>query len=68
MLIIAETWPSVDSNELKAARAGLNLTAKSMAEKLKTPQRTYENWELGRTKIPGVVFAAIEFMEKLEGI
>ena len=52
--------------DLKTARQRLNLTAKAMAEKLNTPKRTYENWELGRTKIPGVVFAAIGFMEKLE--
>ena len=54
-------------NDLKAARTRLNLTAKQMAEKLKTPARTYENWELGRTKIPCVAFACIEFMEKFEG-
>ena len=54
------------NSELKAARKRLNLTAKKMAEELKTPQRTYQNWELGRTKVPGVVFAAISFMEKLE--
>jgi len=54
------------SEELKAARTRLNLTAKEMAKKLNTPARTYENWELGRTKIPGVVFAAIELIEELK--
>ncbi len=56
----------VTKKELKAARTRLNLTAKEMALQLKTPLRTYENWELGRTKTPGVVFAAIEFLEELK--
>jgi len=54
------------NSELKAARTRLNLTARELAKKLNTPHRTYENWELGRTKIPGVVFAAIDFLERLE--
>jgi DNA-binding transcriptional regulator YiaG len=56
----------VGKNELKSARTRLNLTAKGMSEKLNTPARTYENWELGRTKIPGVVFAAIDLLEQLQ--
>jgi DNA-binding transcriptional regulator YiaG len=51
--------------ELKAARKRLNVTAKEMAEKLNTSSRTYENWEVGRTKIPGIVFVAIKFLEDL---
>lgn len=54
----------MDKEQLKAARMRLNLTANDMAEKLKTSPRTYENWEFGRTKIPGVVFAAVEFIEE----
>ena len=41
---------------------GLNI--KKMAEALQTPYRTYQNWELGTRRIPGILIAAIELMEK----
>ena len=58
-------WLSVDRDELKAARTQLNLSVTKMANKLNTPKRTYEGWEQGR-KIPGIVSAAIGFIEELK--
>jgi len=51
------------NSELKAARKRLNLTAKEMAIKLNTPQKTYEYWEY-RGKIPGIVSVTILLIEK----
>ena len=51
------------NSELKAARKRLNLTAKEMAKKLNTPQKTYEYWEY-KGKIPGIVPVALEFLSK----
>jgi len=53
---------AITNTELKAARTRLNLTAKKMAERLNTPFRTYQGWELGR-KIPGIVEVTIAFIE-----
>lgn len=53
------------NSELKAARKLLNLTAKAMAEKLNTPQKTYEYWEY-KGKIPGIVSVTLELMQKYE--
>lgn len=50
------------SLNLKAARKRLNLTAKEMAGKLNTPQKTYEYWEY-KGKIPGIVEVAIKQVE-----
>lgn len=47
---------------LKALRKRLNLTAKVMAEKLNTPQKTYEYWEY-KGKIPGIVEVALKQVE-----
>ena len=51
------------NSDLKAARKRLNLTAKEMAIKLNTPQKTYEYWEY-RGKIPGIVSVTILLIEK----
>ena len=49
--------------ELKAVRNELNLSVKEMADKLSTPVRTYEGWELGRN-MPGVVSVTLELLRK----
>ena len=50
--------------ELKKIRLDMGLNIKKMAEALQTPYRTYQNWELGTRRIPGILIAAIELMEK----
>ena len=50
--------------ELKEARRVLGLTQKQMAEALETPFRTYQDWEMGRPKIPGVVAVAVQCLGK----
>ena len=52
----------MNNSELKAARKRLNLTAKAMALKLNTPQKTYESWEY-KGKIPGIVDVALKQVE-----
>ena len=50
-------------DELKAVRKELNLSAKEMADKLNTPIRPYEGWELGRN-MPGIVSVTLELLRK----
>ena len=52
----------MDKYALKESRDRFGLTAKEMALKLKTPLRTYEGWEQGRT-IPGVVEVAVNLLD-----
>ena len=47
------------AGELADARKRLNLTQKEMAKRLKTPLKTYQDWEQGRAKISGVVEVAV---------
>ena len=51
-------------NELKRIRKDLGLTQKKMAEFIETPYRTYQDWELGTNKIPGVVAIALKCLKK----
>jgi len=46
-------------DQLKQARLQLGLNIKQMAAALGTPYRTYQNWELGERRIPGIVAVAI---------
>lgn len=48
---------------LKEARLRLSLTQTQMADTLATPFRTYQDWEYGVAKIPGVVGLAIRWVE-----
>ncbi len=50
-------------SELKEARLRLGLTQTQMAGALATPFRTYQDWEGGISRIPGVVDLAIQFVE-----
>ena len=52
------------NSDLKEARKLLNLTAKELALKLNTPLRTYQDWELGRTKLPGILSVTLELLRK----
>ncbi len=45
--------------ELKKAREKLGLSIKEMSELLETPYRTYQDWELGNRRIPGICEVAI---------
>lgn len=45
--------------ELKQARLALGFNLKQMAESLNTPYRTYQDWEGGRRRIPGIVEVAV---------
>ena len=55
------------SQDLVQARLRLGLNIKQMAEALNTPYRTYQNWELGERRIPGIVTAVINLMEEKMG-
>lgn len=50
--------------ELKAARKLLGLPQPEMANLLKTPLRTYQGWEQGETRIPGVAEVAVELLQQ----
>ena len=50
---------AVDPQELKDYRAGLKYTQAEMAVVLCTPLSTYQKWEQGVQRIPGVVGVAI---------
>lgn len=41
---------------------------KTMAQKLETPYRTYQDWEARKGAIPGVVSVAIKALKKLDDI
>jgi len=47
------------SEELKKARENLGLSIREMSELLGTPYRTYQDWELGNRRIPGICETAI---------
>jgi len=50
------------NNELKAARIKLGYNQVEMAKTLKTPYRTYQDWESGQNPIPGVCEVAVELL------
>ena len=45
--------------ELKKIRERLGLSIRQMSEILDTPYRTYQDWELGNRRIPGICEVAI---------
>ena len=47
------------SKELKKIRKNLGLSIKEMSELLDTPYRTYQDWELGNRRIPGICQVAL---------
>lgn len=55
------------SVELKTARISQGLTAAEMARVLETSLRTYQDWESGKSRIPGAVGVAVRLHgERLE--
>jgi len=50
--------------ELKDARQKLGLNMAEMAKSLRTPYRTYQEWETGGRRIPGVCAVAVELLLK----
>ena len=51
---------AMTSEELKAARVTLRMSQRELATQLRTPLRTYEDWEAGRRRIPGICQYAVE--------
>ncbi|GFO67909.1 hypothetical protein GMLC_14880 [Geomonas limicola] len=50
--------------QLKASRRQLGLNQAEMAQQLRTPYRTYQDWERGTRRIPGVCEVAVELLVK----
>ena len=50
----------MNKEQLKADRLKMGFTQKQMAEKLKTPYKTYVKWELGTHPIKPIVEVALK--------
>lgn len=50
--------------ELKEARQSLGLNMTEMAGILRTPYRTYQDWERGERRIPGICAAIVALLLK----
>ena len=50
------------SNELQTARVALGWSASELARQLDTPLRTYQDWEAGVNRIPGVAAVAVRLL------
>ena len=50
--------------QLREARSNLGLTQKQMAAALATPFRTYQDWENGVARIPGMCAVALQCIGK----
>lgn len=50
----------MESEELKEKRLNLGLTQSQLAEHLKTPYKTYVQWERGQRRVPGMLEIALE--------
>ncbi len=48
------------AKELKKIRKNLGFSIKEMSQLLDTPYRTYQDWELGNRRIPGICQVALE--------
>ncbi len=49
----------MEGKDLRKIRGKLGLSIKEMSELLDTPYRTYQDWELGNRRIPGICQVAI---------
>ncbi len=54
---------NMNPTELAAARRSLGLNRAEMALQLATPYRSYQDWELGHRRIPGIVRVAVELLQ-----
>jgi DNA-binding transcriptional regulator YiaG len=52
--------------ELTAARKELGMNKAEMAKRLRTPYGTYNKWELGTRRVPGVCETALELLLKID--
>ena len=59
---MASEYPIITPAELKAARRTLGLKPGEMAKRLKTPRRTYQDWEAGKRPISGACDTAVELL------
>jgi len=50
----------MDTKELRKIRKDFGLTQSELAEYLKTPYRTYVQWERGQRRIPGLLEVALK--------
>lgn len=50
----------MNSPELKSARQSLGLTITAMAKVLNTPRGTYQKWENGERRVPGMIVVALK--------
>ncbi len=60
----ADKMENMTPAELRAARIRLGMNMAEMAKTLRTPYRTYQDWEAGRRTIPGVCAVAVELLLK----
>lgn len=49
---------------LKNARMTLGLSVSELARQLDTPYRTYQDWEAGRNRIPGITKVAVALLQE----
>ena len=59
---MASEYAIITPEELKAARRTLGLKPGEMAKRLKTPRRTYQDWEAGIRPISGACDTAVELL------
>jgi DNA-binding transcriptional regulator YiaG len=55
---------NMNSAELIAVRRTLGLNKTQMAATLRTPYRTYQEWENGGRRIPGIAQVAMELLQQ----
>lgn len=50
--------------QLKTIRKTMSLTQAELAEMLQTPLRTYQDWESGRGRIPGIMAVTLGLLQE----
>lgn len=50
------------SEGLKAARKALGCSQSELAEAIRTPKRTIQDWEAGKCRLPGIVGVTMELL------
>lgn len=58
----------MQGKELKEIRKQLGYTQREMWTLLNTPYRTYQEWEAGRNRIPGIVSATLTYYRQAQGV
>ena len=54
----------MDGQELEEIRRELGLSIKELAELLNTPYRTVQNWLRNENRIPGIVDAMVDCLQR----